>query len=52
MEEQVRKFITSRAVMGNREHKQVHITGPAREVEGMQLDEDTAPRESMRIFSG
>ena len=44
MEEQVRKFITYRAVMGNREHKQVHITGPAREVEGMQLDEDTVKK--------
>ena len=40
LEEQVRKFISSRAVMGSREHKHVHITAPTSGMEEMQLEEE------------
>ena len=39
LEDQVRKFISSRAVMGNSSHKHVHVTAPTTDMEDMQIEE-------------
>ena len=42
LEDQVRKFISSKAVMGNSAHKHVHITAPTNDMEEMCNDYDSA----------
>ena len=39
LENQVRKFISSKAVMGNSAHKHVHVTAPSTDMEEMQIED-------------